>query len=72
MNSERYYRAADIFSHPATGTRPRRRGLIPIGATQFYKLLKAGKFPQPDAKIGCVRLWSDSLIKSTVNVENSC
>lgn len=72
MNTERYYRASDIYSSPVKGERPARRGLLPIGATQFYKHLKQGEIPQPDAKIGSVRLWTGSLLRSTMNVENSC
>ena len=66
---ERYYRACEIFSRSATATKPARRGVLPITATTFYKFLKAGKFPQPDAKVGSVRLWSGRLVRDAM--ENS-
>ena len=72
MTNTKYYRAADLYSRPAKGNRPARRGVLPIGATQFYKHLKSGRWPQPDSKIGSVRLWSDGLIRSTMNVDHSC
>ena len=67
--STKFYRASDLFSRPANGNKPARSGVLPIGATQFYKLLKAGKFPQPDSKIGGTRLWSETLVRSTVTID---
>ena len=67
MVSNKYYRAADIFSQPATSTLPARRGLLPIKRTQFYELLKQGQIPKPDGKIGGTRLWSDALLRSAVH-----
>ncbi len=66
MTANKLLRAADIYSHPATGNRPARHGLLPIGRTQFYELLKRGDIPQPDAQIGNTRLWSMSLLRSAV------
>lgn len=66
MDSEKFYRASDIFSQNATATRPAKRGILPIKRTQFYALLKAQQFPQPDREIGNTRLWSASLIDDAV------
>lgn len=66
MTTDKLLRAAEIYSHPATGNRPARHGLLPIGRTQFYELLKRGDIPQPDAQIGNTRLWSASLLMSAV------
>ena len=66
MTTDKLLRAADIYSHPATGNRPARHGLLPIGRTQFYELLKRGDIPQPDAHIGNTRLWSMGLLMSAV------
>lgn len=68
MNTQKYYRANEIYSMPARNNRPARRGVLPIGATHFYNLLAEGKIPQPDAKIGDKRLWSDSLLRSAVKI----
>ncbi len=67
MNTERWNRASDIYSHPPKGNLPARKGKLPIGRTQFYELLKSGKFPKNDSKIGSVKMWSDSIIRSTVH-----
>ena len=53
---ERYFRAAELYSHPATGNRPAKAGVLPIRRTAFYNLLKTGKFPPPDAQVGDTRL----------------
>jgi hypothetical protein len=66
MTTDNLLRAADIYSHPASGNRPARHGLLPIGRTQFYALLKRGDIPQPDAQIGNTRLWSMSILRSAV------
>ena len=70
MDTEKYFRASDIYSHPATRTRPARRGYLPIKRSQFYDLLKQGKMPAPDAKIGGTNLWSGSLLRSAVTMLN--
>lgn len=66
MSTNKLLRAADIYSHPASDNRPARHGLLPIGRTQFYELLKRGDIPQPDAQIGSTRLWSTNLLRSAV------
>ncbi len=66
LNTEIYYRASDIYSRPATHTRPAHRGLLPIGRTQFYYLLGKGVIPQPDACVGNTRLWSGTLLHAAI------
>ena len=68
---ERYFRAAELYSHPATGNRPAKAGVLPIKRSAFYSMLKSGGFPQPDASIGGTRLWSWSLIQDTLNNPDS-
>ena len=67
MTANKLLRAADIYSHPASDKRPARHGLLPIGRTQFYELLKRGDIPQPDAQIGNTRLWSTGLLISATS-----
>ena len=63
---ERYFRAAELYSHPATGNRPAKAGVLPIKRSAFYSMLKSGGFPKPDAIIGGTRLWSAELVRSAV------
>ena len=88
METDKYYRASEIHSHPeiqaqpainedeaeakgikaryARSHRPARRGLLPISETHFYRLLKAGKFPAPDAELNGTLMWTGALIQSTL------
>ena len=42
---------------------PTRRGILPIGRTQFERLrIAKGKFPKPDAQLNGRPLWSGKLL----------
>ena len=78
VEAMRYYRASQIYTTPrrefkkATKTEPAvmpragRVGILPIGRTAFYAMLKCGEFPEADSRIGSTRLWSDELIRTAV------
>ncbi len=71
MTSEQlFFRAAEIYSHAPKGNAPARKGVLPIGPTTFYNMLRTGKWPEPDSEIGSVRMWSRSLIESTVKKQS--
>lgn len=55
-NDSSLLRASDIFSTP------RRRGVLPIGKTTFYRWLDGGLVPE-GKKIGGTPLWPYSVIK---------
>ena len=58
--------ATGIKPRYARSNRPARRGLLPYSETHFYRLLKAGKFPAPDAKLNGTPMWTGTLIQSTL------
>ena len=86
MNTERYYRASELYSHPEIKARPARaedsakgikarlarrahpprRGILPIGKTQFERLRASGEFPTPDAKMNGRPLWTGKLLNSVL------
>ena len=55
-------RARDIFAGNAG-----RPPLLSIGRTNFFGLVKAGKFPPPDARIGGAVFWRLSTVKSWID-----
>ena len=78
LNAEKFYRASDLITYPEveardadpiSGTpkrsyRPERRGVLPYSETHFYRLVKAGKIPPPDAEVNGTRMWSGKLLNS--------
>lgn len=47
---------------PARRARPARRGILPIGRTQFERLRASGKFPEPDAELNGRTYWTGRLL----------
>ena len=84
LPEDRVYAAGEIYSHPeikaraadpdkgqpARRPRPPRRGILPIGKTQFNRLRNAGKFPEPDAELSGRRLWSGKLLNEFLMTRN--
>ncbi|NBT72496.1 MAG: AlpA family phage regulatory protein [Betaproteobacteria bacterium] len=51
---------------PQAGAQPPQRGLIPIGRTTFYQLIKSGRIPKP-TKIGRVSVWRLSEVRAGID-----
>lgn len=51
---------------PARRARPARRGILPIGRTQFERLRASGKFPKPDAELNGRTYWTGNLLNSVL------
>lgn len=51
-------RARDIYSGNSD-----RRPLVSIGRTKFFDLVKTGKFPTPDVRIGRAVFWKLSTVQ---------
>ena len=53
----------DDKGRPARRAHPSRRGILPIGKTQFERLRKAeDKFPEPDAQLNGRPMWTGKLL----------
>lgn len=51
-----------ITYRPARRAQEPRRGILPIGKTQFERLRNAGTFPEPDAALGNRPMWTGKLL----------
>ena len=54
--------ASGVTYRPARRARPPRRGILPIGKTQFERLRSSGKFPEPDVVLNGRPLWSGRVL----------
>ena len=77
-----YVRISDLIGRPAVSqiqaaenrasgrgpqiAQPPQRGLIPIGRTTFYQLIKSGRIPKP-TKIGRVSVWRLSEVRAGID-----
>ncbi len=61
-NDSSLLRASDIFSTP------RRRGVLPIGKTTFYRWLENGLVPE-GKKVGGTPLWPYSAIRELAQLQ---
>lgn len=59
-----------IKYRPARRAHEPRRGILPIGRTQFERLRNAaGKFPEPDAQLNGRPMWSGKLLNEFLAVK---
>lgn len=54
---------------PARRAHPARRGILPIGRTQFERLRAAGKFPAANAGLNGRPLWTGKLLNSVLQTQ---
>ena len=58
-----------IKAKPGRRAHPARRGILPIGRTQFERLRAADKFPEPDAQLNGRPMWTGKLLNEFLAVK---